>query len=672
MVAGGRLGMCRGCLTACRKDAASERFYVENFNKTNHFFTFRGGGTGAVDILAGLQPTGHARMSERVSPGRISALFDLLGKGALDQVEAGCEQVLREQSDNVDAMHLSGLVCLHRGHYPEALERLQEANRVAGGRAEILNSAAEVLRLSGDAKTAAIFLLDALGLNPAYAPAHINYGLVLLALDNPGKAEIYFRNALALLPTSSKAHYYLGRLLLREERAADALVHLRLAVENNPAFAEAHFELGMALRALGDTRGARGAFSRSLELEPGSSRAWYLRGMVRFELADDQGGLDDYRRAAELNADYAPFPATHAESVRYGSLQAWCADHKLPFVGLARPQWLNLAAPVSLPPEEAGHFYLMEPFAARIFLAQVNDARVLPGDLLVTSRDRRLFIELVNNAYRYLARERLVRLMADDGRVMLAVPAREVVVDQACVYLGSAESVTEWVFECLSRLWVVSQMPAQAGLPLVVESGLDAWQREMLALMGYGPERLVEVPPDAALRVRELHVPSLLCIGPFIAPVAVQHLRREFRLRVPARAGGPRRIYLTRQSAATRRILNEPALLPSLRGHGFTVVDPAVTSIAELAAMYQGAEVVLGVEGAALAPLFVAPPATRVGVIASRGRHDPLHHYAAAPVAHDFTYLVADPDFASHDVLGKCDMVLPESVLEAFLAKLPA
>ena len=35
-------------------------------------------------------------------------------------------------------------------------------------------------------------------------------------------------------------------------------------------------------------------------------------------------------------------------------------------------------------------------------------------------------------------------------------------------------------------------------------------------------------------------------------------------------------------------------------------------------------------------------------------------------------YLVADPDFASHEVLGKCDMVLPESVLEAFLAKLPA
>lgn len=610
-------------------------------------------------------------MSERVSPERISALFELLGKGALDEVEAGCEQLLRGQPDDVDALHLTGLVCLQRGHYPEALERLHEANRLAGGRADILNSAAEVLRLSGDPKTAAVFLLDALGMNPAYAPAHINYGLVLLALDNPGKAEIYFRNALALLPTSAKAHYYLGRLLLHEERAAEARAHLQRSVENNPSFAEAHFELGMALRALGDTRGARDAFSRSIEVEPGSSRNWYLRGMARFELADDKGGIDDYRHAAALNADYAPFPGASAESVRYGSLQVWCDANQLPCVNLARPQWLNLPAPASIPPEEAGHFYLMEPFSARIFLARVDEARVLPGDLLVTSPDGRLFIELVNHAYRYLARERLVRHMADDGRVMLAVPPREVRVDQACVYLGSAGSVTEWVFECLARLWVVSQVPERAGLPLVVPAGLDGWQREMLALMGYGPDRLVEIPPDAALRVRELYVPSLLCIGPFIAPVAVQHLRREFRLRVPSGAGGPARIYLTRQSARSRRVLNEQALLPLLRKRGFTVVDPAAMGVAELAAMYQGAEVVLGVEGAALTPLFVAPPATRVGVIASRGRHDPLHHYAAAPVAHDFTYLVADPDFASHEVLGKCDMVLPEAVLRAFLDKLP-
>jgi hypothetical protein len=85
-------------------------------------------------------------------------------------------------------------------------------------------------------------------------------------------------------------------------------------------------------------------------------------------------------------------------------------------------------------------------------------------------------------------------------------------------------------------------------------------------------------------------------------------------------------------------------------------------------ALFQCAEFILGVESAALVNLLIAPAHARVGVIVGRGLYQPRHFYVSAPIGHDFTYLCAEPDYASHAVLAECDVVLPRAVLEAFLA----
>ena len=92
-------------------------------------------------------------------------------------------------------------------------------------------------------------------------------------------------------------------------------------------------------------------------------------------------------------------------------------------------------------------------------------------------------------------------------------------------------------------------------------------------------------------------------------------------------------------------------------------------SAAEQLALFQSAEVILGVEGAALVNLLIAPAHARVGVIVGRGLYQPRHYHVSAPIGHDFTYLCAEPDYASHPVLAECDVMLPREVLETFLAE---
>jgi capsular polysaccharide biosynthesis protein len=156
----------------------------------------------------------------------------------------------------------------------------------------------------------------------------------------------------------------------------------------------------------------------------------------------------------------------------------------------------------------------------------------------------------------------------------------------------------------------------------------------------------------------------------FVSPVAIQHLRRAFARRVAPAQDAPRRIYLSRRGAATRRLANEDELLPLLEQHGFVAVHAETLSATEQLALFQSAEVILGVEGAALVNLLIAPAHAKVGVIVADGLYRPRHYYISAPIGQDFTYLCAKPDYASHAALAECDVTLPRESLQAFLATL--
>ena len=609
-------------------------------------------------------------MDQESNEQKLERAVRLHNEGRLDDAEALYREVLEYAPGHQTALHLSGLIAHQRGRYREAVDLIKLA--LAGGAttAAIHTNCGVAYRALGELDHAAWHIAFAISLDPEFADAHLNYGLVLWDQGSVQLAALHFETVLQLGEDSVKANFYLGRIRLDEDKPALAVERLRAALRLQPDHAEAHFLLGRALFALGDTRAALQNLAAALQLKPEHGAAAYLAAKASFELCRDDAALDYLDQALHNWPSAEGAAGLRAVPARLGQIDLWCAASDNRYTRLARPQWLRLPQPKALPEDESRHFALPKPFALEIFLARVPRVRVLPKDLLLLSADGQLFLDgFVRFPQQFALREDVaIRHCADDGRLLLALPERCLAQDDPCVWLGAGSGHFQWMFESLGRLWAIEQQPALRDLPLIVQDSLTRWQQELLQLLGYGQDKRIEVPAGAMLECRELHAASMVTVGHFIAPVAIQHLRRELARRIAAAIDAPRRIYLSRQGAATRRLANEAELLPLLERHGFVVVHPERMSAAEQLALFQSAEFILGVDGAVLVNLLMAPAHARVGVIVGRGLYQPRHHYVSAPIGHDFTYLCAEPDYASHAVLAECDVVLPREVAEAFLA----
>ena len=609
-------------------------------------------------------------MDQEDNEQKLERAIRLHDEGRLDDAEALYLELLQDVPAHQAALHLSGLVAYQRGRYREAVTLIEKA--LAGGArtAAIHTNCGVAYRALGEFDKAAWHLAWAVALDPEFANAHQNYALLLCDQGLAQQAAVHFEIVLTLRADSAATHFNLGQIRLAEDKPALAAERLRAALLLQPDHAEAHYLLARALLAQGDTRAALQSVEAALKLQPEQGPAAYLAAKASFELCREDAALAYLDQALRNWPGPGSAPGTRAARARLGQIEPWCTAGGGRYTRMARPQWLRLPQAKALPEDESRHFAQPKPFTLDIFIARLTRVRVLPHDLLLLSADGRLFLDgCVRFAQQYVLREAgAIRHCADDGRLLLALPGRCLAIDEPCVWLGAGGDAFQWLFESLGRLWAIAQQPELQDLPLLVQATPTRWQDEMLQLLGYGAKRRIEVPADAMLECRELHAASLVAAGYFIAPVAIQHLRRELARRITPAADAPPRIYLSRQGAATRRLANEAELLPLLKQHGFIVVHPESMSAAEQLVLFQSAQLILGVEGAALVNLLIAPSNARVGVIVARGLYQPSQHYVSAPIGHDFTYLCAEPDYASHSVLAECDVTLAREVLETFLA----
>jgi Glycosyltransferase 61 len=135
--------------------------------------------------------------------------------------------------------------------------------------------------------------------------------------------------------------------------------------------------------------------------------------------------------------------------------------------------------------------------------------------------------------------------------------------------------------------------------------------REAIARVGFGPDRVVEVPDDT---------PTLVCERLLAAPCmpqstgmpewALEFLREVFGVAGPDRPDGPRRIFVVRGKSDARGVVNQAEVAALLEARGFATVSMDDRALDEQAAMFAAADVVVAVHGAALANLVFARPGT--------------------------------------------------------------
>jgi capsular polysaccharide biosynthesis protein len=175
---------------------------------------------------------------------------------------------------------------------------------------------------------------------------------------------------------------------------------------------------------------------------------------------------------------------------------------------------------------------------------------------------------------------------------------------------SSGDNHSHWLLQTLPQLGMCERLGIRPEL-LVVQPNIRPYQRDVLAALGYGPERLLLRSPSCPMRFETLfagYVDGGLVPDPHIFDRQIAAF--------DAGLAGPERIYVSRGDArGIRRLLNEADLIAHLQERGFTIVVPSALSAAEEVTMFRHARLIVGPLGAGLYnALFTRPGATIVAL----------------------------------------------------------
>jgi predicted O-linked N-acetylglucosamine transferase (SPINDLY family) len=190
-------------------------------------------------------------------------------QGKLAEAERIYRDVLRQQANHFDALHLLGVIALQTSHAQRAVELIGKA----------------------------------IALKPDCPEAHYNHGLALQHLKRFRDALASYDRAIALKSDYLEAHHNRGRVLQRLNRPGQALASFDRAIALKPDFALAYYNRGNALNALNRQEEALASYDKAIALKPDLARAYHDRGVTLNALRRFDESVASYEKAVSLKPD---------------------------------------------------------------------------------------------------------------------------------------------------------------------------------------------------------------------------------------------------------------------------------------------------------------------------------------------------------------------------------
>ena len=230
----------------------------------------------------------------------INEAIALQRAGRLKDASAAASKGLRRWPDNPSLLLLCANLRQDLGDLPGAQMHLEKALQLDPKFAQAHNNLGIVLRSRGFKAEAAAAFRAAVAAKPDYMRAWNNLGSTLLHMEAAEEAVACFDKALALEPNYAYAHLNLGLYHLAVGRYADAEASLVRATQLEPRMADAHLGLGRMHRELLDLDRAELCLRQSTALNPGGIDALLGLAEVLAEKGQRGAAIDCYRRALQV------------------------------------------------------------------------------------------------------------------------------------------------------------------------------------------------------------------------------------------------------------------------------------------------------------------------------------------------------------------------------------
>ena len=143
----------------------------------------------------------------------------------------------------------------------------------------------------------------AIELNPNFAEAHCNRGLVYANKDDLNSAIQDFNTAIELNPNFVEAYYNRG-FAYNKGDFDTAIKDFDTAIHLNPNYMEAYNNRGFVYNSKGDFDTAIKDFDTAIHLNPNYMEAYNNRGFVYNSKGDFDTAIKDYQKAIELDPNF--------------------------------------------------------------------------------------------------------------------------------------------------------------------------------------------------------------------------------------------------------------------------------------------------------------------------------------------------------------------------------
>ena len=193
--------------------------------------------------------------------------------GNLQQAELIYRNILKKRPNDIDALHLLGVLRHQLGDYDSAIKYIRKAIELDADFAEAYNNLGNAIREKGFIDEAEIYYQKALQIDPTFAIAYNNLGNIYTEKKLCDRAMLLLKKAIQIDPNLAEAYNNLGKVFAEKGNYDEAIACYQKTLQLNPNFADAYYNLGNAYWEAGRSKEARGAFDMDLSINPDSMKA---------------------------------------------------------------------------------------------------------------------------------------------------------------------------------------------------------------------------------------------------------------------------------------------------------------------------------------------------------------------------------------------------------------
>ena len=237
--------------------------------------------------------------------GRLSCALESYRAGRLDEAERLYGEILEDDPDNPDALHLLGVTVGRDGNFEDAESLIARAIHVNPSIATYHNSHGIILRLREKTQEALAAFDRAVMIDPDLAEAHFNRGSLLRAQGHLKGALAAYEKVVRIDPDSARAHFYRGGILRQQGQTDNAMAAYDEALRIKPDFAEAHYNRGIVLQVQGVLKEALLAYEEAVRCKPDYADAHNNRGAVLKILGRNEEALAAFDQVISIDPTFA-------------------------------------------------------------------------------------------------------------------------------------------------------------------------------------------------------------------------------------------------------------------------------------------------------------------------------------------------------------------------------